>query len=262
MSQTIPATADPDARVLRAGGDADVVRRDINISQDERQLSVVMGIGLTALGLYKRGGLGLGMAAAGAGMVFRGVTGHCYGYQLLGTSTAEPHAADPTNLYEHGIRLESSVTVSRPAEELYDYWSDLTNLPTFMPHVKRIEVREGGQSTWYIHGPGNVPFQYEAKTINEDRPTVIAWQSVGGSDIHHAGAVRFTPVAHGTEVRAEIQALPPGGRWLGAAAERVMSMLGQSPQNDLDQSLRNFKQLMEAGEVATVEGQPSGRASE
>jgi len=36
-------------------------------------------------------------------------------------------------------------------------------------------------------------------------------------------------------------------------------LLGEEPQVQIEEDLRRFKQLMETGEIATTEGQSSGR---
>jgi len=53
-----------------------------------------------------------------------------------------------------------------------------------------------------------------------------------------------------------MQYSPPGGK-LGTLAAR---MTGQDAATEVREDLRRFKQLLEAGEVATTEGQPRGRA--
>jgi len=49
--------------------------------------------------------------------------------------------------------------------------------------------------------------------------------------------------------------VPPAGK-LGAT---VAKLFGEAPDQQISDDLRRFKQLMEAGEVATTEGQSSGR---
>jgi uncharacterized membrane protein len=48
---------------------------------------------------------------------------------------------------------------------------------------------------------------------------------------------------------------PPGGA-IGAGAAKLF---GEDPEQQIADDLRHFKQLMEAGEIATTEGQSSGR---
>jgi uncharacterized membrane protein len=71
--------------------------------------------------------------------------------------------------------------------------------------------------------------------------------------------VLFEPAAtgRGTIVRLSIHYSPAGGRLTAALAR----LLRQDPQTQVQEDLRRFKQLLEAGEVATTRGQPSGRRS-
>ncbi len=48
---------------------------------------------------------------------------------------------------------------------------------------------------------------------------------------------------------------PPGGK----AGVLISKLFMQSPQAQIESDLRKVKQLLEAGEIATIEGQPSGR---
>lgn len=47
---------------------------------------------------------------------------------------------------------------------------------------------------------------------------------------------------------------PPGGA-IGAAGAKLF---GEEPEQQIGDDLRRFKQLMEAGEIATNEGKPVG----
>jgi len=69
--------------------------------------------------------------------------------------------------------------------------------------------------------------------------------------------VNFHEDPHGTRVTVHLQYNPPGGK-LGAA---VAKMFGEEPNQTIREDLRRLKQLMEAGEIPTTEGQPSGRAA-
>ena len=95
---------------------------------------------------------------------------------------------------------------------------------------------------------------------NEIENELIAWRSLPGAKVDVAGSVLFldAPGSRGTEVRVELQYNPPGGV-LGAFAAK---MWGEEPTDQIEEDLHRFKQIMEAGEVITTEGQPSGRESE
>lgn len=232
--------------------------RAINVGSRERTTSVVAGAALVGVGLLRGRLSGLALAGVGALVIKRGLEGHCDIYEALGIDTAAGESADPHELYEHGVKIEESISIRRPAQELYDYWHDFSNLRQFMTNVERVEGREDGRSHWIISAPGGAHVEYDAETINDEPGKLIAWRSVNGADIQHAGSVRFVEQASGeTVVRLNMEYIPPAGV-VGGWGEKLLRLVGQSPQNDVRESLRRFKQLMEAGELATNAGGPHG----
>jgi hypothetical protein len=57
-------------------------------------------------------------------------------------------------------------------------------------------------------------------------------------------------------VHVEMQYKPPAG----VIGTKVAKLFGEEPEQQLEEDLRRFKQLMEAGEILTTEGQPAGRS--
>jgi uncharacterized membrane protein len=112
-------------------------------------------------------------------------------------------------------------------------------------------------SHWVAHGPAGTTVTWDAEVIDDRPDDLIAWRSLAGADVDHAGSVRFeeAPGGRGTFVRVCMVYHPPGGA-LGAV---VAPLFGTDPGRHLHEGLRRFKQLMEAGEMATTSGQPSAR---
>ena len=97
--------------------------------------------------------------------------------------------------------------------------------------------------------------------MTEDRENeYIAWRSLPGSLVGSTGSIRFVdaPNTLGTIVHVLMQYNPPGGS-MGAVIARLF---GEEPGQQLRSDLRNFKMMMETGEIASVEGQTSGRNKE
>ena len=153
--------------------------------------------------------------------------------------------------------MQESVTINRPLAELYRFWRNLENLPQFMQHLHAVSMRDEGVSHWVAKGPAGTRVEWDARIINEVENKVIGWQSLAGSTISTAGSVNFDDDPHGSRVTVHLQYHPPGGR-LGAAVAKIF---GEEPNQTIREDLRRFKQLMEAGEIPTTEGQPSGRAT-
>lgn len=144
--------------------------------------------------------------------------------------------------------LAEAVTIRRPARELYDFWRDPTNLVAVMENVVSIEAIDADRSRWTVKAPAGREVSWESR-ITEDRPgESITWQSVEGADVDNSGRVEFRDAGErGTVVRATIAYQPPGGK----VGQLVAKLFQREPRIQARRDLRRFKQLMEAGEVAT-----------
>ena len=155
------------------------------------------------------------------------------------------------------VSLRRSIIVNRPANELYQMWRNLEELPKFMSHLLSVQDGEGNRSHWTAKGPGGSRVEWDAQ-IEEDRPNeMISWCSVGNADVESAGSVRFeaAPGGRGTIVRVEMHYRPPAGK----AGAFIAKLMGQSPEKQIAVDLLRFKQMAETGEIASTEGQSAGR---
>jgi uncharacterized membrane protein len=208
---------------------------------------------LLAYTLTRRPKLSLPLGLDAGYMIYRGATGHCAVYQMLGINRLEVNGHE-------GIRVERSVTVNRPKEELFQMWRDFENLPRFMKHLESVQVAdpESGRSHWVARGPLDRRVEWDSEVIEERENELLVWKSLPGSSVESMGRVEFldAPGGRGTIVHVSMEYNPPAGS-LGAAFAKLF---GREPGQQINTDLRRFKQIMEAGEIATVKGQPSGRS--
>lgn len=234
-----------------------------NVGEIERWASGIGGGALAVYGvsrLLSGGSLsGAVLALVGGALVYRGATGHCNMYEALGINTAGTGSDNPVVSVsaDRGIKVEKSITVNRPPEELYRFWRRFENLPRFMNHLESVTTTGGGRSHWVAKAPAGTTVEWDAEVYNEKEGELIAWRSLEGADVDNAGSVRFEPAAGGagTLVRVTLRYDPPGGA-VGAAVARLF---GENPEQQIEEDLARFKQVMETGE--TTEGQSSGRAA-
>ncbi|WP_435007777.1 SRPBCC family protein [Tundrisphaera lichenicola] len=229
----------------------------INVGNVERWASAIGGTLLMTHGL-KRGSFGgLALAILGGSLVYRGLGGHCPAYELLQIDTSDKHRAEDQEHPFQGRLIKHSTTIEGPAEDLYRFWREQTNAPRFMSNVESVTMTGEKTSHWVAKGPMGRDFAWDSEIINEEPGRLFAWKSLPGSDLNHAGTVRFEPATggRGTVVTLEISYEPPAGT-LGVV---VAKLLGEDPDGQTRENLRRFKQLMETGVIATVEGQTSGR---
>jgi uncharacterized membrane protein len=224
-----------------------------NVGDLERTLSLLAGAVLALAALKRRTAGSLLAGAAGIGLLRRGVTGYCAAYRALGMSTAARDAGRD-EVRDRGQDIRHTIRVHRPPEELFRFWRDFSNLPRIMRHLESVEVRADGTSRWTTAGPLRVSW---TARVTEERPDeLMAWESLEGSDVHSAGVVRFRPApGGGTELHVRLSYAPPAG----VVGRSVAVLAGSSPARQIAEDLRRFKQVMEAGELSTTEGQPRGR---
>jgi uncharacterized membrane protein len=229
-----------------------------NVNDPERWVSVIFGSALTAYGLKMRSIGGLILGAVGGALVWRGATGHCFVYDSLGISSAhdEDDGRNVSVPYGKGVRVEKAVTINAPPEQLYAFWRNFENLPRFMHNLESVTVHDGARSHWVAKGPAGTTVDWEAEIINEIPNELIGWRSIDGSKVDNAGSVHFTrTTGRGTEVKVVLRYDPPAGV-LGATVSKI---LGEDPAANVQEDLRRLKMLIETGEIATIDGQSTGR---
>ena len=261
MSTAITATRQqfPDTVRDRSTAECETMacRLTQNVGTTERLLSLIGGGIIGGYGLQQRSLPGLLLAAAGGALLYRGITGHCHCYGALGISSNRDEDSATAVPAQIGFKVERSLMISRPASELYDRWRQFSTLPQIMRHLQSVTETGGGRSHWVARGPLGVTAEWDAELINEDSGRLIAWRSLPGSQVDTAGSVHFDELANGrgTRLAVSLKYNPPGGQ-IGAG---LAWLFGGGIEQEIEQDLRRFKQLMETGEVATTEGQPAGR---
>lgn len=201
------------------------------VSRNKRMLApLVGGIGLIAWGVSRRGWLGT-MAAIGGGYL-----------ALESVNRIRP--------YHFGFHV--SQTINKPISEVYRYARDLDNWALIL---ERLGHR---QEAHQLSGkaPLNRRMGSRPEIWKEELDQVIAWQS-RGRHVERRGAMRFRPAPgdRGTEVVLGIEY-----HYSAPLIVRGVQMLaGHDPEQRAREALRALKQMLEAGEIPTIAGQPSGR---
>jgi len=189
----------------------------------------------------------------GGYLLYRGSSGYCPLYDMAGVNNK---LKQPAPLF-----MRDAITVNRPRTEVYEYWRDLQRLPLFMKHLHNVTVLSEHVSHWEMLLPGKTgPIEWDAVIIEDKPGRLLRWRSQPESDIDTTGEVLFrdAPGNRGTEVHVSFYyRLPEGmlGKLAGKVAHPITAV-------QLHQDLQRFKQMMETGEVATIEGQAAARKQE
>ncbi|MFF1607553.1 SRPBCC family protein [Amycolatopsis sp. NPDC058278] len=155
------------------------------------------------------------------------------------------------------MELTATTTIRKPASDVYAFWRDLENLPSFMAHLEQVRTTGDRTSRWSASAPFGNDVEWDAEITDETPGERIEWRSTGKADVPNAGTVWFTPAPDGvsTEVNVVLVYEIPGG----AVGKAVAKYFGEEPHQQLDDDLRRLKQVLETGEVVRSDGAPWGK---
>jgi uncharacterized membrane protein len=194
---------------------------------------------------------GAGAALVTAGALGRGVPRAAAA--LIGSALLARAAANlPMNrLTGIGSRrraadVQKTITINAPVGEVYTFWSLYENFPRFMSRVLDVtsSAARPYQSHWTVSGPAGMPVAFDTEITRAIPNQLIAWKTLPGSPVAHAGVVRFDPGPHGgTRIHIRMSYNPPAGR-LGHG---VAAAFGADPKTSMDEDLVRMKTLIETG---------------
>lgn len=161
-------------------------------------------------------------------------------------ATTVPKVAHPAN-GAGSMHIRKSVTIARPIDEVYRFWRNFENLPQFMHHLDSVRATGDKRSHWTAKPVGGSVIEWDVEILEDRENELIAWRTVGISELSGRGSVEFRPApgGRGTEVHADMQFDPPGGS-IGAKAVRLFRDV---PGVKLENNLNLLKQILETGEV-------------
>jgi uncharacterized membrane protein len=141
--------------------------------------------------------------------------------------------------------IEASVTIRRAVAEVFGFYRDFANLPSFLGDVRAIEQIGPATSRWTIQGPLGIRVNWTIKVTEERTNELIRYETVTSPGLRTHWEIYFAPgpEAGETEVREVMKA--PLGR-LGRAA---LALIGKFPAEEVTANLHRLKQVMETGKV-------------
>jgi uncharacterized membrane protein len=217
---------------------------------------VATALGLLAV-LRRRSPVSVLFAVIAGSVAYRAMTRARAGSQTPGK---RPGRGDMPSLTEgRGIKVERTITIARPAHELYQFWRRLENLPRVLPHVTSVTTTSPTRSHWVAAGPAGTTVEWDAEIVGDRADDLIAWRSVDGSDVDLGGSITFTPLGgdRGTEAKIVLNVAPPAGRVGGLVA----LAFGEHPDQEVLDGLRRFKQIMESAASPAPDTRPRGQGA-
>ncbi len=207
---------------------------EVNVGAQERIVSVVSGSVLLYNSLAKKP-KSIPRALLAGFMIFRGVTGHCPAYKLIGKKAAPVKVSN--------VNIKVNMTIDRPVSFVYQFWRKLDNLPLFMEHLESVTVLDEETSEWKAKIPGNLGnLTWKASIIKDEENREISWRSFSDALIHNVGKVEFHDNgSFGTKMYVVISYRAP----LGKPGETAAKVLNPIFENMVEEDIKRFKEYVE-----------------
>jgi uncharacterized membrane protein len=142
-------------------------------------------------------------------------------------------------------RVQESIEVQAPLQEVFTYWSNLEHFPEIMSNVEEVRVVDQETSHWKVKGPVGTTVEFDARTTEMDPERGIGWNSIEG-EVDTSGEVRFEEIdSDRTRIEVTMNYTdPPGGRVGEVVADAI-----SNPERMMREDLENFAGKVERGEV-------------
>ena len=103
------------------------------------------------------------------------------------------------------VRLEKSIQIAAPVEEVFRAWLDMERLPQFTDVIEQVR-RDGDRSHWTVNIDGR-QFEWDAEIEQFMLNQAIGWKSVAGAK--NSGRITFSPLGTDTMVHVTMNYAPP-----------------------------------------------------
>jgi uncharacterized membrane protein len=197
-----------------------------------RAAAGLVGGALAAYGAWRRDPAGALLGFVGIGLAGRAASNRRL-TMLTGISAGRD-----------AVDLHKTINLDAPRKRAFELWTDYQRLPDFMRHVREVKDLGGGRTRWVVHGPLGTEIGWDAETVKVEPERELAWRTVPGSLIQHAGAVTFRDNPEGgTQVNVHFAYNPA----IGAAGHLLTQVLGADPKREMDEDLMRMKSMLATG---------------
>ncbi|MBW3625285.1 MAG: SRPBCC family protein [Armatimonadetes bacterium] len=208
-----------------------------NWSPATRAIAGAAGGALALYGSGHKDFTGTMLSALGLGLLARGFT------------NLEMERLTGVGAGRRAVDLHKTINIHAPVETVYDFFTHFENFPHFMHNVREVSVggANGEVSHWKVAGPAGITFEWDSVITQREPNRRLAWKSVEGSTVGHAGILHFEENGDGsTRVDIRMSYNPPAG----AVGHAVASLLGADAKHMMDADLARVKTFMETGQPA------------
>ena len=151
--------------------------------------------------------------------------------------------------------MDAGVTIRRPVTEVFRFYRDFRNLPSFQGDVIAVEQIDPTTSRWTIQGPLGTRANWTVRVIEEHANALIRYETVTSPRLRTYWEMHFGPAVKDGETDVHEVMKIPFGR-LGRAA---LALIGKFPAQEMASNLHRLKELLETGKITDTSYSVAGR---
>lgn len=154
-----------------------------------------------------------------------------------------------------GNTIQGCVVIHRSVQEVFGYYQNFGNLPSFLGDVMAVQQINPLTSRWTIQGPFGIRVHWIIKVTEQRTNELIRYETVSSPRLKTYWEIHFTsrPDTGETEVR-EVMKTP-----LGRVGRVALALIGKFPEKEVCANLRRLRELLETGAVTDTSYAVAGK---
>ncbi len=151
--------------------------------------------------------------------------------------------------------IDAGVTIQQPVSEVFRFYRDFKNLPSFLEDVMAVEQIDPTTYRWTIRGPFGICREWTIRVIEERADELIRYETVTSPGLKTYWEVHFGPAVNAGETDLhEVMKVP-----LGRLGRVALALIGKFPAEEMTSNLHRLKELLETGKVTDTRYSVAGK---
>jgi uncharacterized membrane protein len=203
--------------------------------------TMLAGAALSIYGWTRKSASGAALGVAGGAIALKAASAGPIA-DMVGTETS----------------ISRSVVIMRTAADVYAFWKDFGKASLWMEHVQSVNPLDDRHARWIRKSSVAGSLEWITELVEDVPNRCVSWRIPANAhcncDLY--GNIVFNEIEHGrgTAVTLSIRYKMHTGLLHSGAT----LIIGEEPARHIGEDLRRFKMLLEAGEIATIQGQSHG----
>jgi uncharacterized membrane protein len=203
--------------------------------------TMLAGAALSIYGWTRKSASGAALGVAGGAIALKAASAGPIA-DMVGTETS----------------VSRSVMIMRAATDVYALWKDFGRAPLWREHVQSVSPLDDRHARWVRKSSMAGSLEWTTELLEDVPNRSVSWRILANAhcncDLY--GNIVFNEIEHGrgTGVTLSIRYKMHTGLLHSGAT----LIIGEEPARHIGEDLRRFKMLLEAGEIATIQGQSHG----